>query len=204
LPYNQQVKDLVILLSAVADLIPIDRQYIDEIELRAHHSISVAKCPNDSDLQAVFINSVRRGTDLAYTAAEMLTECNIDDIYLINILRDLIPNPFVFQAEVQENWLQMSKNQICLLLQKIYYDYRFDLMPELGRLLEAAGHVPHDVIAHCYLSSQHFRGCWVVDLLLQPERDPLQRLLRSATIAGDRMREYLLSREKNPLTLYRG
>ncbi len=50
---------------------------------------------------------------------------------------------------------------------RIYAENRFDEMPVLGDALEEAGCQNEDVLAHCRCRTQHARGCWVVDLILE-------------------------------------
>ncbi|MGF1579532.1 MAG: hypothetical protein ACFCD0_09230 [Gemmataceae bacterium] len=47
------------------------------------------------------------------------------------------------------------------------YDSRqFDDMPVLADALEEAGYSEPDVLDHCRSGKHHYRGCWVVDLIL--------------------------------------
>ena len=52
------------------------------------------------------------------------------------------------------------------LAQAIYDDRAFDRMPILADALEDAGCDNADILAHCRQPGEHFRGCWVVDLVL--------------------------------------
>jgi hypothetical protein len=42
-------------------------------------------------------------------------------------------------------------------------------MPILGDALEDSGCTKETVLSHCRSEGPHFRGCWVVDLLLEKE-----------------------------------
>jgi hypothetical protein len=52
------------------------------------------------------------------------------------------------------------------LAQLIYDQRRFEDLPELADLLEAAGCPPHNVLDHCRSGGPHVRGCWALDLVL--------------------------------------
>jgi hypothetical protein len=52
------------------------------------------------------------------------------------------------------------------LARVIYHQRRFDYMPLLGDLLQAAGCDEPSVLEHCLEPHTYTRGCWVVDGLL--------------------------------------
>ncbi len=51
----------------------------------------------------------------------------------------------------------------------IYTERRFDGLPNLAGLLEAAGCTDADLLDHCHGHGSHVRGCWVLDLILGKE-----------------------------------
>ncbi|MBI3407329.1 MAG: hypothetical protein HY040_03105 [Planctomycetes bacterium] len=52
------------------------------------------------------------------------------------------------------------------LARTIYNDQRFSLLPVLANALLDAGCNDEAILAHCRRDSDHTRGCWVVDLVL--------------------------------------
>lgn len=81
------------------------------------------------------------------------------------LLRDIIGNPFrtvvfdpVWQTDITVG-----------IASKMYQDRNFDAMPILADALEDAGCEDRYILNHSREQSEHVRGCWVVDLLLQRE-----------------------------------
>ena len=56
--------------------------------------------------------------------------------------------------------------EVVTLAQAIYDRRRFQDMPRLAVLLEAAGCSDRDLLLHCLKGGAHVRGCWALDLLL--------------------------------------
>jgi hypothetical protein len=48
----------------------------------------------------------------------------------------------------------------------IYEDRAFDRLPFLADALEEAGCMDAEILNHCRQPGEHWRGCWVVDLIL--------------------------------------
>jgi hypothetical protein len=48
----------------------------------------------------------------------------------------------------------------------VYHKSRFADLPILGDALEEAGCTEEAILQHCRRPGPHFRGCWVLDLLL--------------------------------------
>jgi hypothetical protein len=83
----------------------------------------------------------------------------------VQVLRDIFGNPFRPALE-----LGTLPNSDGLLLAQSMYDKRaFDAMPVLGDTLEEAGCSNQDILSHSRGPGPHFRGCWVVDLVLGKE-----------------------------------
>jgi hypothetical protein len=79
-----------------------------------------------------------------------------------SVFRHIIGNPF-HPVAVAPAWLSAQ----VLAVARIIYDGRcFQDMPLLGDALEDAGCNHSDILNHCRAVQDHFRGCWVVDLLL--------------------------------------
>lgn len=142
------------------------------------------------------------GLDRAFIIFEK--KPGIDQAKCPGYLRDLIYNPYLPAPVFEDRWLYANHAAVLLLSQAILYDYRYDRLPELADALVKAGCTDDRILAHCRRKEPHVRGCWVVDGLLRPDRDPLQRLLRHAPVPGDRLAEYLLSDPKDVFSLYRG
>ncbi len=60
-------------------------------------------------------------------------------------------------------------NTVQKIARGIYDDRAFDRMPILADALEEAGCTDIEILNHCRQPGEHFRGCWVVDLLLGKE-----------------------------------
>jgi hypothetical protein len=75
--------------------------------------------------------------------------------------------------EIPSSWLAWNDATIPRIAQAIYDGRRarsglFDnqRMGVLADALEDAGCANTDILNHCRLPGEHFRGCWVVDALL--------------------------------------
>jgi hypothetical protein len=79
------------------------------------------------------------------------------------IFRELIGNPF---RSVTFDWLTFP---VTSLAQAIYDERTYDRLPILADALEDAGCTNQDVLEHCRQPGGHYRGCWVVDLLLSKQ-----------------------------------
>ncbi|HVS40500.1 MAG TPA: hypothetical protein VMS17_33390 [Gemmataceae bacterium] len=56
--------------------------------------------------------------------------------------------------------------EVLALAQSIYDHRRFQDLPRLAGLLEAAGCPPHNLLDHCRSDGPHVLGCWALDVLL--------------------------------------
>jgi hypothetical protein len=63
---------------------------------------------------------------------------------------------------VETSWLTFD---VVSLAEGIYQDKAFDRLPILSDALMDAGCDNQDILDHCRQSSEHVRGCWVIDLL---------------------------------------
>jgi hypothetical protein len=81
------------------------------------------------------------------------------------ILRDIFGNPFR-QVGVDPSWLAWNGGLVPVVAGAIYVGRAFHRLPVLAGVLEEAGCSDADILAHCHGPGPHFRGCWVVDLLL--------------------------------------
>jgi hypothetical protein len=79
-----------------------------------------------------------------------------------DLLRDVVGNPFC-PTRVDPAWQTAS---VVALARAIYGQRAFDRLPVLVDALEVVGCQDADILGHCRVGGEHFRGCWVIDLLL--------------------------------------
>jgi hypothetical protein len=80
----------------------------------------------------------------------------------VELVREVFGNPFR-PVVIEQGWLIPG---VVELARTIYEDLAFDRMPELAATLEQVRCDNRHILAHCWESSEHVRGCWVVDLIL--------------------------------------
>jgi hypothetical protein len=78
------------------------------------------------------------------------------------VIRELFGNPFR-PVERAAAW---RTEQAVALAHAAYATRDFSAMPLLAEALQHAGCSETSLLAHCREPSPHYRGCWVVDLLL--------------------------------------
>jgi hypothetical protein len=81
-----------------------------------------------------------------------------------DLLREIFGNPII-----EEPRLDSMGSTVMALARAIYQERAFDRMPILADALDEAGCVDDDVVEHCHAASAHYRGCWVLDLLVRTE-----------------------------------
>jgi hypothetical protein len=81
---------------------------------------------------------------------------------MAHLVRDIFGNPFK-RVAIEPAW---QGSQLATLAQSIYDDRAFDRLPELASCLEVAGCHRKMILDHCRDRKSHYRGCWVVDLVL--------------------------------------
>ena len=79
-----------------------------------------------------------------------------------DVLRDVVGVPFDPVA-ADPRWLTGT---VVGLAAAIDLDRAYDRLPILADALEDAGCDDESALAHCRSGSAHFRGCWVIDLVL--------------------------------------
>ncbi len=82
-----------------------------------------------------------------------------------DLLRDIFGNPFR-RCAVDPSWLTWNGGAVPKLARAIYESRRFSDLPILADALEEAGCTDTALLDHCRQLSEHVRGCWVLDLLL--------------------------------------
>jgi hypothetical protein len=63
-------------------------------------------------------------------------------------------------------WLRTNDGAAVRLAQGIYQRRASDELPVLADVLEDVGCLNPEILDHCRAPGEHFRGCWVLDLLL--------------------------------------
>lgn len=82
------------------------------------------------------------------------------------VIRDILgPLPFR-PMTIEPDW---RTPDVTVLARQIYDERSFDRLPELADALERAGCSNLEVLNHCRSTGEHWRGCWVLDLLLGKE-----------------------------------
>jgi hypothetical protein len=85
------------------------------------------------------------------------------------LLRDLLgPLPF-HSVTLNPSWLTWHDGLIVSMAQQMYDSHDFSDMPVLADALEEAGCANQKMLQHCRSKSDHVRGCWLIDLLLNKE-----------------------------------
>jgi hypothetical protein len=166
----------------------LDKDSQRVVEVAEHVADGIAS-PEElrTPCQAVFnhINddwfSLQRGARAAIEAANVISTISItsaigcadfaadasrfaDAAVQCSLLRDVLGNPFRPLALDQT----LITGNVTALAESIYADRAFERLPILADALEDAGCDNADILNHCRQpsSTEHVRGCWVVDLVL--------------------------------------
>jgi hypothetical protein len=87
-----------------------------------------------------------------------------------DLLRDILGNPFQ-SPYLDPAWLAWQDRLAVRLAEGIYQERTFEHLPILGDALEEAGCTQALILDHCRQPGPHTRGCWVVDLVLNRDRE---------------------------------
>ena len=99
----------------------------------------------------------------AEAANNPLVGSEVDELLAqAKLIREIFGNRYPPFA-VDPSWLTTG---VVKLAQAIYDQRAFDRMPELADFLEEAGCANKVILGHCRGPGSHFRGCWLVDMLL--------------------------------------
>jgi hypothetical protein len=74
--------------------------------------------------------------------------------------------PTQLRIELRREWLMWNEGAIPKLTRAIYENEQFDRLPALADTLETAGCTERAILDHLRGTGPHFRGCWVLDLLM--------------------------------------
>lgn len=83
----------------------------------------------------------------------------------VELVREVFGNPFEPVA-FDPAWLHWNGGTVPALAQSIYDHRRFEELPILADALADAGCVSEQVRSHCLGPADHYRGCFVLDLIL--------------------------------------
>jgi hypothetical protein len=104
-------------------------------------------------------SSARRGSD------DWNARFRREQLAQADLLRDIIGNPDR-PVTLDPYWLTWRDGLVVSMAQRMYDSRDFSDMPVLADALEDAGCSDPDILGHCRSGSEHVRGCWVLDLVL--------------------------------------
>lgn len=82
------------------------------------------------------------------------------------IIKDIYRHPLAASETADPQWLQWNDKTVLHLAESMYDTREFLYMPILADALEESGCVDQEILEHCRKPQEHWKGCWVVDLLL--------------------------------------
>lgn len=100
--------------------------------------------------------------------AKYSAECQ-EMAFQVALLHDIIGNPFR-PATVNNHILSWNNGTVLKLAQAIYAEQTFERMSILADALEDAGCNNANILDHCRENRTHWRGCWVVELIMEKQR----------------------------------
>ena len=100
--------------------------------------------------------------DATHTRAETVRD---EHSFQASVLRDIFGYPYPFVG-FDPAWRTPAAVELAT---EIYTKPLFNRMWELGNLLQDAGCSEAVLLLHCRSRAMHFRGCWLVDLVLGKE-----------------------------------
>lgn len=87
-------------------------------------------------------------------------------MYQANLIREVFHCPFTLLT-FDTSCLSWNDSCITKMAKCIYEDKAFDQLPILADALEDAGCDSAELLHHLRIKSQHVRGCWALDCVLQ-------------------------------------
>jgi hypothetical protein len=85
-----------------------------------------------------------------------------------SIIRDIFGHPF-HTALFEVRLLAWNNGVIPKIARNIYDSRDFKLLPILADALEEGGYIDDFILHHARNSNQHFRGCWLIDSILEQD-----------------------------------
>jgi hypothetical protein len=128
---------------------------------------SITRVDNNqtADLASIAASLVRSGEGQGRRAKEISTQCDL--------LRDIFGNPFR-RIHISPAWLSWNDGIVPRLAQAAYEDRILPAgtldnarLAVLADALEEAGCTDEQILTHLRSGGEHYRGCWVLDLLLR-------------------------------------
>jgi len=110
--------------------------------------------PNDPDLARVYSDAGHAIAGYPYGVDQAA-----------DMLREVLGNPF-HPTPFPPRW---RTPEVVTLAQSILQEEHYDELPKLVAALSKAGCDDARILAHCQRPHNHFRGCWVVDMILEKE-----------------------------------
>lgn len=92
----------------------------------------------------------------------------------LNAFREVSGNPFRRYA-INPTWRR--KGLINSMASRMYRTGDFTALPILADALEDAGCCDEHILAHCRSGGEHWRGCWVLDLLMDKNARLVSRMI---------------------------
>ena len=84
------------------------------------------------------------------------------------VVREIFSNPFR-PVRIDPAWRGWNDGMAVRIARAIYDERAFDRMPVLADALEDAGCDDPDILSHCRGPGPHYRGCFLLDALLDRE-----------------------------------
>lgn len=131
---------------------------LEELRDRTHDPEAIRLAGVDDEIMPTFQWWERNWRDNPTVHADSWA---VRRVMLCRLLRCMF-NPFR-PVSVPASWLTST---VQALARQMYDSRDFSPMPILADALQDADCDNADMLSHCRLPGEHFRGCWVVDLLL--------------------------------------
>jgi hypothetical protein len=160
---------------------------------------SLPSCAEDGVARATaYANAWQAATSVMRISA-LSTPVKVRDKMYQGVLEEVFGDPYA-PPPIDPAWLAWNDRTIPKLARAIYQECAFERMPILGDALEEAGCHDPAILEHCRADQethQHFRGCWVLDLLgadnplpgTEAEEGPDLILPRSAWLVTPRQKD---------------
>lgn len=132
---------------------------------RANNAVMLAESidPNDKLRIAAAKSLCYAVLDKGWGAYGYFTEIDPGKTQLfVGFVRDIFGNPFD-PVVIEPAW---RTNRVVSLAKMMYCNRDFSAMHQLADALRNAGCQHCEVLDHCFQTTEHFRGCWLVDSIL--------------------------------------
>jgi len=117
---------------------------------------------------AVSYDSAYLGGPDAWGTAMRIATLRAEQEVQAHLIRDIFGNPF--HPLSRQSLLPLTENRLLrAMAEAVYAERTFEDLLILADALEEAGCDSSEILNHCRAGTDHVRGCWVVDLLLEKE-----------------------------------